>query len=98
MHVVAILALPDTIAFDLATPIEAFGRIRLPSGAPGYRVVVCGSQPEVSAGPFRIVTDHGLDALAEADTIIVPGLNDVSGDAPDDVLVALSAAHTRGVR
>jgi transcriptional regulator GlxA family with amidase domain len=98
MHVVAVLALPDTIAFDLATPIEAFGRVRLPSGAPGYRVVVCGSQPEVSAGPFRIATDHGLDTLTEADTIIVPGLNDVSVDAPEEVLEALKDAHSRGVR
>jgi transcriptional regulator GlxA family with amidase domain len=98
MHVVAVLALPDTIAFDLATPLEAFGRVRLPSGAPGYRVLVCGSQPEVSAGPFRIATDHGLDDLAEADTIIVPGLNDAPADAPEDVLAALKAAHARGAR
>jgi transcriptional regulator GlxA family with amidase domain len=79
MHTVAVLALPDTIAFDLTTPIEAFGRVRLPSGAPGYRVVACGSQPEVSAGPIRIATD-------------------VSVDAPDEVLAALTAAYTRGVR
>jgi transcriptional regulator GlxA family with amidase domain len=98
MHTVAVLALPDTIAFDLTTPIEAFGRVRLPSGATGYRVVACGSQPEVSAGPIRIATDHGLEALAEADTIVVPGLNDVSVDAPDEVLAALTAAYTRGVR
>jgi transcriptional regulator GlxA family with amidase domain len=98
MHTVAILALPDTIAFDLSTPIEAFGRVRLPTGAPGYRVVVCGSQPEVSAGPFRIVTDHGLEALAEADTVVVPGLNDPTVDAAEEVLAALTAAHARGVR
>jgi transcriptional regulator GlxA family with amidase domain len=98
MHTVAVLALPDTIAFDLTTPIEAFGRVRLPSGAPGYRVVACGSHPEVSAGPIRIATDHGLEALAEADTIVVPGLNDVSVDAPDEVHAALTTAYTRGVR
>jgi transcriptional regulator GlxA family with amidase domain len=98
MHTVAVLALPDTIAFDLTTPIEAFGRVRLASGQPGYRVVACGSQPEVSAGPIRIATDHGLETLAEADTIVVPGLNDVSVDAPDAVLAALTAAHTRGTR
>lgn len=86
MHVVAVLALPDTIAFDLATPVETFGRVRLASGAPGYRVVVCGSQPEVSAGPLRIGTDHGLEVLAEADTIVVPGRNDAAADTSDDVL------------
>jgi transcriptional regulator GlxA family with amidase domain len=98
MHVIAVLALPDTIAFDVGTPIEAFGRVRLPSGAPGYRVLVCGSQPEVPAGPMRIATDHGLEALAKADTIVVPGVNDVSVDAPDEVLAALRAAHARGTR
>ncbi|MCV7302581.1 helix-turn-helix domain-containing protein [Mycobacterium barrassiae] len=98
MHVIVVLALPDTIAFDVATPIEAFGRVRLPSGAAGYRVLVCGSQPEVSAGPMRIATDHGLEALVEADTIVVPGVNDVSVDAPDEVLAALRAAHAGGTR
>ena len=98
MHVVAVLALPDTIAFDLATAVEAFGRVQLPSGAPGYRVVVCGSQPEVTAGPLRIATDHGLEALADADTIVVPGRNDPTVDTSREVLSALTAAHARGVR
>ena len=98
MHTVAILALPDTIAFDLSTPIEAFGRVRLPTGATGYRVVVCGSQPQVSAGPFRIGTDHGLEVLADADTIVVPGLNDPTVDAAEEVLAALTTAHARGAR
>ena len=35
MHTVAVLALPDTVAFDLATPLEVFGRIELASGEPG---------------------------------------------------------------
>ncbi len=77
MHTVAVLALPDTIAFDLSTPVEVFGRVRLPSGEPGYRVLVCGTEPVVTAGPFRIATDHGIDALADADTVVVPGRNDV---------------------
>ena len=98
MHTVAVLALPDTIAFDLSTPVEAFGRARLSSGATGYRVVACGSEPEVTAGPFRIATDHGLEALADADTIVIPGRNDPSVDTPAEVIEALTAAHTRGVR
>lgn len=32
MHTVAVLALDGVIAFDLATPIEVFGRTRLPDG------------------------------------------------------------------
>lgn len=97
MHTVAVLALPDTVAFDLATPIEVFGRVAYPSGAPCYRVVVCGSDPIVTAGPMRIATDLGLEALAAADTVVVPGRNEVTAP-PRTVLDALVAAHDRGAR
>ncbi len=98
MHSVAVLALPDTIAFDLATPIEMFGRVRLPDGRPGYRLVVCGTAPLVEAGPVRLATEHGLDELARADTIIVPGRHDVDVPAPAEALDALRAAAAAGTR
>src|SRR4029079_7918450 len=59
---------------------------------------VCGSQPEVTAGPLRIATDHGLEALADADTIVIPGRNNPAVAAEEQVLAALTAAHARGVR
>jgi transcriptional regulator GlxA family with amidase domain len=98
VYAVAVLALPDTIAFDLATPIEVFGRVRLLDGRPGYRVQVCGAKPVVQAGPIRIATDHGIEALADADTIIVPGCNDPTRPAPADVTDALIGAHAKGIR
>jgi transcriptional regulator GlxA family with amidase domain len=98
VHTVAVLALPDTIAFDLTTAVETFSRVRLPSGQPGYRVLVCGTEPVVTAGPMRIGTDHGVDAAADADTIVVPGRNDVTVSTPDAVLRALKSAHTAGTR
>ena len=98
MHTVAVLALPDTIAFDLATPVEVFGHVETASGEPGYRVVVCGSQPVVTAGPLRIATDHGLEALADADTIVVPGRYDVTVPTPPEVITALRQAFDRGAR
>ena len=98
MHTIAVLALPDTIAFDLCTAVETFGRAALPTGEPAYRVLVCGAEPVVTAGPMRIATDHGIDATAEADTIIVPGRNDVTVATPDHVLRALKAAYANGTR
>ncbi|MBB5874390.1 transcriptional regulator GlxA family with amidase domain [Allocatelliglobosispora scoriae] len=98
MHTVAVLALPDTIAFDLSTPIELFGRVRLPGWRPGYRVLVCAAEPVVTAGPLRLATDHGLDALARADTIVVPGRNDPASPTPAAVLGALREAMARGTR
>lgn len=98
MHTIAVLALPDTIAFDLSTPVETFGRLVLPSGEPGYRVLVCGTEPVVSAGPMRIGTDHGIEAAAGADTIVVPGRNDVAVGTSEDVLHTLKSAYAAGTR
>lgn len=98
MHTVAVLAMPDTIAFDLATPVEVFGRTESGTGQACYRVVVCGTDPVVTAGPLRIATDHGLDALEDADTIVVPGRNDVATAPPFTAIEALVAAYARGVR
>jgi transcriptional regulator GlxA family with amidase domain len=98
VHTIAVLALPDTIAFDLSTAVETFGRVVLSSGQPGYRVLVCGAEPVVSAGPMRIATDHGVAAAVSADTIVVPGRNDVTVATPDVVLRALKSAHAAGVR
>jgi transcriptional regulator GlxA family with amidase domain len=98
MHSVAVVALADVIAFDLTTAVEVFGRVVLPSGEPGYRVLVCGTAPVVSAGPMRIATDHGIADLDGADTIVVPGRNDVTAGTSDDVLRALKSAYARGTR
>ena len=98
MHTVAVLALPDTVAFDLSTPVEVFGRTETATGGPCYRVLVCGTDPVVTAGPMRIATDLGLDALLHADTIVVPGRNDVTDPPPPSALDALRAAHARGTR
>lgn len=98
MHTVAVLAEPDVIAFDLAIAIETFGRARLADGGPGYRVRVCGAQRVVSAGPIGITTDFGLDELATADTIVVPGRNDVSTPVGDDVIATLKDAYSKGIR
>jgi transcriptional regulator GlxA family with amidase domain len=98
MHTVVVLALPDAIAFDLATPIETFGRVRLPDGRPGYRLVVAGDERSVQAGPLRLTVVEGLDATERADLVVVPGRNDPLRPSPPAVLAALRAAAERGTR
>jgi transcriptional regulator GlxA family with amidase domain len=98
MHTVAVVAMPDVIAFDLTTAVEVFSRVGLPRGEPRYRVLVCGTEPVVTAGPLRIATDHCIDALATADTIVVPGCNDVTSQPPEVLLAALRAAYAAGTR
>lgn len=97
MHSVVILALDKVVPFDLATPIEVFTRTRLPDGRAAYRVRVCGPAEEIDAGAFTIRPRHGLEALAEADTIIVPGRDELE-EVPTDVVDALRAAAANGTR
>jgi transcriptional regulator GlxA family with amidase domain len=98
MHTVVVLALDNVIAFDLATPIEAFTRTRLPDGSPAYQVRVCAPTPTVHAELFTIQAHWGLEALAEADTIVLPGLTDPTAPIPAEVLDALRDAAANGTR
>ncbi|ELS58823.1 GlxA family transcriptional regulator [Streptomyces viridochromogenes] len=73
MHTVAILVLDDVVPFDMATPFQMFSWARLPDGRCPYRVRLCAESPEVPTEGFALRIDRGLDSLADADTIIVPG-------------------------
>ncbi|WP_375383906.1 GlxA family transcriptional regulator [uncultured Microbacterium sp.] len=96
MHTIAVITVDDVIAFDLSTPIEVFGWARDENAHPIYRVIVCGESS--TGGGMRIMPDHGLDELASADTIIVPGSRTPARTQPREILDALRDAHRRGVR
>lgn len=98
MHTVAVLALEGVVAFDLATPIEVFARTRLPDGRTPYRIRICAATKQVDAGVFTLRAPWGLGALAEADTIILPGCTDPTAPIPSEVLRALRHAAANGTR
>ncbi|MBX9398033.1 helix-turn-helix domain-containing protein [Streptomyces sp. TRM72054] len=98
MHTVAVLALDGVIPFDLSAPIDAFGWARLPDGREAYRVRVCSERGEVSAGAFTVRAPYGIEALADADTIILPGVADPPETLPPGVAEALRAAAANGTR
>lgn len=100
MHTVAVLALDQVIPFDLTAPIDTFGWARLPDGRPAYRVRVCSPTEEVSvaAGAFTVRAPYGLEELAEADTIILPGVADPTVPLPPEVAEAVRAAAANGTR
>ena len=95
-HRVVALALPEVVAFDLATPAQVFGH-RTEHGR--YDFVVSAERPGAVASStrFAIGAPAGLDALETADTVIVPGYLPFD-DPPPAVLDALRAAATRGAR
>ena len=95
-HRVVALALPAVVAFDLSIAAQIFGHRDERSR---YSFSVCSAEPgplPTSTG-FDIDVVHGLDALADAETVVVPGFHPL--DAPDDAsLAALRGAAARGAR
>src|SRR5947209_5180880 len=95
-HRVVALALEPLVVLDLAAPAHVFGHL----GGRRYSFAVAAP----SAGPVRTTTGfavhagHGLEALADADTVVVPGYDDVERPPPAAALDALRAAHARGAR
>ncbi|MFE2507636.1 GlxA family transcriptional regulator [Streptomyces naganishii] len=100
MHTVAVLALDQVIPFDLSAPVDTFGWARLPDGRELYDVRVCSVAAEVSAagGAFTVRAPYGLETLAEADTIVLPGAADPAAPLPPEVAEALRAAAAAGTR
>ncbi|MCY1006818.1 helix-turn-helix domain-containing protein [Nannocystis pusilla] len=97
-HVVAVVALPGVVAFDLTMPCEVFGRAEVPGGARPYEVRVCGETRSVDAGAFQLALRWGLADLARAHTVIVPGVMDPTRPSSPAVLEALRAAARRRAR
>ena len=96
MHRVVALALADVVAFDLSVPAQIFGH-RTEHGR--YAFTVCAQRPGVmpTTTGFMVRADAGLDALDDADTVIVPGFFPLAAPAPP-VLEALRRAQARGAR
>ncbi|GAA4848247.1 helix-turn-helix domain-containing protein [Actinomycetospora corticicola] len=94
-HVVAVLALPPVVGFDLAIPPQVFGTAERDC-EPLYDVRVCGLAPgpvPTTAG-YALHVEHGPEALAAADTVLVPGTHFVparrDGVLPAEVHEALA--------
>ncbi|MGK3206466.1 helix-turn-helix domain-containing protein [Amycolatopsis sp. MEPSY49] len=91
MHAVALAATDGMLSFELTIASEVFG------DDPRYDFAVCGSAP-VRVGRFLLEPDDGLDRLARAGTVLVPGWADVDVDPPADLVEAVRAAHAAGAR
>lgn len=99
-HTVSVLAFDGMTPFELGAVVEVFGLPRPELDVPWYDLRVCAYSP----GPMRVVggftmtAEHGLDAFAAADTVMVVAVPDVRRDPPPEVVAALRAAHARGAR
>jgi len=94
-HRVVALIVNEVVAFDLAIPDQVFGR-----EPARYSWAVCAPEPGrvATENGFDVVVPHGLEALAHADTVIVPGLGDRAWPLPAAAVDALRAAAKGGAR
>ncbi|MGP4110277.1 helix-turn-helix domain-containing protein [Streptomyces sp. 4N509B] len=97
MRTVALAVTNGMLHFELSLAYEVFGSAPDAVAGPWYDLVVCGPGP-VRAGRFLLEPDHGLDQLARADTVIVPGWADVEAEPPAELVDAVRAAHEAGAR
>jgi transcriptional regulator GlxA family with amidase domain len=100
MHRVVALCLDGLVAFDLTAPAQAFGLAARPSGAPLYEFSTCSvdGAPVASTSGFAISPPAGLEALRDADTVVVPGYVAIFEPPPEPALAALLDAAASGAR
>jgi transcriptional regulator GlxA family with amidase domain len=74
MHRVVVLLLPPVVGFDAAIAPLLFGEAADADDQPLYEVVVCGldTDPVATTSGFGMVPAAGPEALATADTVVVP--------------------------
>ncbi|MEV5203304.1 helix-turn-helix domain-containing protein [Streptomyces sp. NPDC053720] len=103
MSVIAVLV-PDRLpGHQLTTPGLIFGTATARHPGADYEVRLCAAPGLTTTGapaPLRISVPWGLDGLADADVVLIPGQDD---EGPLDepaapVLAALRSAATRGCR
>jgi len=93
-HRIAVVVLPGVIPLEFGTAALVFG------WDPHYALTVCAEDraAHVAGFGFTINTSAGLEGLKRAESVIVPGYEDVSATVSPAVLNSLRAAHTRGAR
>ncbi|WP_232524689.1 GlxA family transcriptional regulator [Nocardioides mangrovicus] len=95
-HRVVVLGLAPVVGYDLTTPAQIFGSVRTADDRPAYEVTVAGldgSSLSTTLG-YDIVPHADATALAQADTVVVPGTRmpgpRFEGVLPDDLRDALA--------
>ncbi|WP_121432802.1 helix-turn-helix domain-containing protein [Actinomadura pelletieri] len=99
-HTVSVLAFDGMAPFELGVVVEIFGLPRPELGVPWYDLRICSLErgPMRTVGGLSMTAEHGLDAFASADTVMVVAVPDVRDDPAPEVVAALRRARARGAR
>src|SRR5437870_6924363 len=97
-HLVGVVAFDGVVLGDLATPCEVFGRVRGADGWTPYDVRICSIAPEVESEHVTLKVPWRLSSLNRADTVIVPGIDNLDRAIPEPLLRAIRRAVERRAR
>ncbi|CAL9595118.1 hypothetical protein SUDANB121_05336 [Nocardiopsis dassonvillei] len=99
-HRVALIVDAGSNPFEMGVATELFGLRRPEIDREWYTLTVCSAAPAVPVhlGLFTLSGLAGLDAVAGADTVIVPNRPDPWEPPAPEVVGAVRAAHARGAR
>jgi transcriptional regulator GlxA family with amidase domain len=100
-HRIAVLALDGVIPFELGIPYRIFGKSRATTGRRLYEVVTCTPEPDRpvrAEADFSLVVERGPEALAEADTVVVPASHELGPVSEEGRLTEPLAAAFAQVR
>ncbi|MFE0674525.1 GlxA family transcriptional regulator [Streptomyces sp. NPDC058867] len=90
VHRVVVLALDGAYPFELGIPSRVFGALQ-----DRYEVLTCSVDggPVATNADFSVTVEHGPEALATADTVVLPpfDLSRISRELPPGTVSALSA-------
>ncbi len=97
---VVAVAYDGLCTFEFGCAVEVFALPRPEMGPDWYRFAVAAAEPGPlrAAGGITVGVDGGLDLLADAGTVIVPGWRGVDDPVPAPLCNALRAAHAAGAR
>ncbi|MER5217141.1 helix-turn-helix domain-containing protein [Streptomyces sp. NPDC002838] len=97
-HRIVVIAPSPVSMFNLAIPEMLFCKVEV-DGRPGYEVVICAAEPGPvpTTGGLDLHVRHGLDAVREADTVLVAGTG-APFEPESRIVTALREAAAAGKR
>lgn len=98
IHRVAVVAYDGVVLGDLAIPVEIFARVRDQKGRACYDVKVCAATHDVHSTHLHLKVPCRTSFIARADTVVVPGIDDLKRAVPPAIVTALRGAFERGAR
>lgn len=98
-HVVAAVVQDGANPFEFAVACEVFGGSPPEPDADWYDFRLCAPGKAITVNDgWRLTTNHGLEAIEAADTVVVPNAGTRPGGSDPAVIDAIAAAHRRGAR